>query len=385
MKKNHLHCASFDDLSEIQKRRCDIQISEDLIARSKPGSLIVILLWGCVAWLIASRSMDAETNTWLFNFSIVFIVSLVFRSYFTYVANRRIENTSACRFYITLGLFIGCLSWGIMAACSYLETPLLAHQDLILFATVGLSAGGAVSFSASRFYTYLYVLCMMLPILLVEFFITEEMIVEKVTIVIVYIFGLLWVTINPSREYMTARVSNLQLLEMSNTDGLTGIRNRRYFDLQLVEELQRAQRSNGSVGLLIIDVDNFKNVNDQHGHVIGDECLMAIADCLKSSVQRVSDTVARYGGEEFAIIIANIDEVSCLEIAERIRLAVEAIHINADKVAVPLTISIGLSCCEVARAGYDAVSLLSAADSALYQAKKKGRNLVCSSTMVCCD
>ncbi|MEH6449987.1 MAG: GGDEF domain-containing protein [Oleispira sp.] len=370
--------SSFDDLSESQKNQCEMQISEDLIARSMPGSLLVLLLWACVAWLIGSRNGDAATAQWLVNISIVLVTSVGLRAYFVYVASKHIANTKVCRLYITLGLSIGCLAWGVMAACSYLETPLFAHQDLILFATVGLSAGGAVSFSASRFYTYVYVLCMLMPILIVEFFIAERIISEKVTTVVIYIIGLLWVTVNSSKEYMSARVSNIQLLEMSNTDGLTGVQNRRYFDLQLEEELQRARRTEGRIALLILDIDNFKKVNDDYGHVTGDQCLIAVASCLKNSVQRISDTVARYGGEEFAIIIANTDAADCLKIAERIRTAVEDTQILVNNVAVPLTISIGVSQCNAADVQCDAVSLLTAADAALYQAKKQGRNQVCA-------
>ncbi len=378
MSDNPIKSPSFENLTDAQKRQCEIQISADLIARSTLGALIVLLLWVCVAWLIFSRSGDIETVRWLLNFSVVFIISVGLRLYFVYVARKNIADTSICRLYLTLGLTIGCLSWGIMAACSYLETPFFVHKDLILFATVGLAAGGAVSFSASRFYTYIYVLCMMLPILLVEFFIVEEMIVEKVVIVIVYIIGLLGVTINSSREYMAARVSNLQLIEMSNTDGLTGVRNRRYFDLQLTEELQRAQRTEGSITLLIIDIDHFKRVNDEHGHVVGDECLIAVAACLKNSVQRISDTVARYGGEEFTLILANTDEVAGTVIAETIRLAVEDIRIMVNGQRVPLTVSIGISQCIASENKCVATSLLAAADSALYQAKDSGRNrIVC--------
>ncbi len=381
MKNKQFNMASFDDLSDAQKDHCEMQISEDLIARSRPGSILVLLLWGCVAWLISSRSDDAVTTQWLVNISIVFLVSIGLRTYFIYVASKHITHTKVCRFYITLGLSIGCLAWGIMAACSYLETPLSTFQDLILFATVGLSAGGAVSFSASRFYTYVYVLCMLVPILFVELFITERMISEKVTTVIIYIFGLLWVTVNSSKEYMSARVSNIQLLEVSNTDGLTGVKNRRYFDLQLEEELQRARRTEGRIALLILDIDNFKKVNDDYGHITGDQCLIAVANCLKNSVQRISDTVARYGGEEFAIIIANTDEDDCLRIAERMRTAVEGIQILVKNVPVPLTISIGVSQCKATDVKCDAVSLLAAADMALYQAKEQGRNQVCNATL----
>jgi len=381
LKNNDLNLASFDDLSETQKNHCEMQISKDLIARSMPGYLLVLLLWACVAWLIGSRNGDAATAQWLVNISIVLVISVGLRAYFVYVASKHVANTKVCRFYITLGLSIGCLAWGVMAACSYLETPLFTHQDLILFATVGLSAGGAVSFSASRFYTYVYVLCMLIPILFVEFFITERMISEKVITVIIYIFGLLWVTVNSSKEYMSARVSNIQLLEMSNTDGLTGVKNRRYFDLQLEEELQRARRTEGRIALLILDIDNFKKVNDEYGHIAGDQCLIAVANSLKNSMQRISDTVARYGGEEFAIIIANTDEADCLKIAERIRTAVEDIQILVNNVAVPLTISIGVSQCKAADVECDGVSLLAAADTALYQAKKQGRNQVCNNML----
>ena len=377
MENKYFKVASFDELNAAQKRRCDIQVSNDLITRSMPGSLIVLLLWICVASLVFMKDTGGEATPWLVSFSIAFIFAVGLRSYFLYLAKQNIEQTKICRFYITMGLFLSCLTWGVMAACSYLQTPLLAHQDIILFATIGLSAGGALSFSLSRFYVYIYVLCMMVPILLVEFFIAEQLIIDKVSIVIVYIVALLWVTINPSREYMQACISNLQLEEMSNTDGLTGVRNRRYFDFQLEEELQRAQRTNGSVALLIIDIDHFKDVNDEHGHIAGDACLIEVANCLQKSVKRISDTVARYGGEEFAIIIANTDDAHCLNLAEQIRHSIESISVCVKDVPVPLTISIGASQCRVSDAICDAEKLLISADSALYDAKDQGRNRVC--------
>lgn len=378
MESKSFKVATYDELSVAQKRLCDIQISKDLITRSMPGSLIVLLLWVSIAWLISLRDIDEETTQWLISFSIVFICAIGFRSYFLYLAKKNIEQTKICRFYITFGLFFSCLIWGVMAACSYLPTPLFAHQDTILFATIGLTAGGAVSFSLSRFYAYLYVLCMMAPIVLVEFFIAEQLIVDKVSIVIVYIIALLRVTINPSREYMLACISNLQLEEMSNTDGLTGVHNRRYFDFQLEAELQRAQRTNGSVALLIIDIDHFKDVNDEYGHPVGDVCLIEVASRLRQSVKRIGDTVARYGGEEFAVIITNTDDAHCLILAEQIRCSIEAQSVRVKHVSVPLTISIGVSQCQVSDATCDGEKLLIAADSALYEAKKLGRNRVCS-------
>lgn len=369
--------ASFAELNERQQALCERQISGDLIARSKPGALIAFLLWFCVAGLIYNDSGDSDTVRWLLHISLAFIVSFGLRVYFTFIAQRQVENTRLCRFYISTGLIIGCLTWGVMAACSYLDTPLFVHQDLILFATIGLSAGGAVAFSVLRLYTYIYVLCMMVPILVVEFFFVERMIIDKVYTVFIFIAGLLWVTVNSSKEYMAAKVSNLQLLEMSNTDGLTGVKNRRYFDLQLAQELSRIQRNKGSVSLILIDIDHFKQVNDLHGHVVGDACLVALGDCLQRSVKRISDTVARYGGEEFAIILANTCEVDSLALAERIRLAVKAMNVESDELKVPLTVSIGVSHCQAGEAFCQPSTLISEADAALYQAKGLGRNQVC--------
>lgn len=374
--------ASFSELSASQKALCERQISEDLIARSKPGALIAFLLWFCVAGLIYNKDSDAETARWLVIVSLAFIVSFGLRIYFTFIAQRQIENTRLCRTYVSIGLIVGCLTWGIMAACSYLKTPLFIHQDLILFATIGLSAGGAVAFSVLRLYTYIYVLCMMVPILIVEFFFVERMIIDKVYTVFIFIAGLLWVTVNASKEYMAVKVSNLQLLEMSNTDGLTGVKNRRYFDKQLEQELNRIQRNQGSVSLILIDIDHFKQVNDLHGHLVGDDCLLAVGECLKRSVKRISDTVARYGGEEFAIILANTNEADSLDLAERIRLAVMAINIDNNDMPVPLTVSIGVSYCKVGKEPCQPSRLISEADSALYQAKNNGRNKICSGSQL---
>jgi len=162
---------------------------------------------------------------------------------------------------------------------------------------------------------------------------------------------------------------------LSYTDGMTGLHNYRFFRLRLKEELARARRENTQVSLSIIDVDHFKNYNDQLGHPAGDEILRKISSILKRSV-RDNDIVARYGGEEFALILPATGEIGAFSLAERMRHMVEESHFDKQEIQPEgkITISAGL-----ATFPEDAViadDLVIAADRALYHAKYTGRNKV---------
>lgn len=153
----------------------------------------------------------------------------------------------------------------------------------------------------------------------------------------------------------------------ADTDGLTGLKNRRYFQECLGQEFYRATRYQTPLSLLLIDADHFKAYNDQYGHLAGDEALQRIAAILKDSI-RPSDCAARFGGEEFAVILTQTDEEGALAMAERIRQSV----LDEPWERKPVTISIGLSSLQAG--AEDAAELVRQADSALYQAKEKGRN-----------
>lgn len=162
---------------------------------------------------------------------------------------------------------------------------------------------------------------------------------------------------------------------LSYTDGMTGLHNYRFFRLRLKEEIARTRRESSFVSLSIIDVDHFKNYNDQLGHPAGDEVLRKISRILKNSV-RDNDIVARYGGEEFAIILPGTDETGAFSLAERIRHKVEEAPFNKQEIQPEgnITISAG-----IATYPLDAViidDLIVAADRALYHAKYTGRNKV---------
>jgi len=170
--------------------------------------------------------------------------------------------------------------------------------------------------------------------------------------------------------------SNSKLATLSQTDGLTGIANRRRFDEVFAAEWSRAGRSGQSLALAMLDVDYFKAYNDTYGHQCGDDCLRAIANLLGKNVRRVGDLAARYGGEEFAFIAPMTDSDSALGIAETIRRALE--QLNLPHAASPfhvVTASIGVAVVIPGKSDTPQ-GLLQMADAALYQAKQQGRNQV---------
>jgi diguanylate cyclase (GGDEF)-like protein/PAS domain S-box-containing protein len=170
--------------------------------------------------------------------------------------------------------------------------------------------------------------------------------------------------------------ANRQLKNLATRDGLTGLANRRSFDEFLDVEWRRAARDRIPLGLIMMDVDKFKLYNDAYGHQAGDECLCAVARAVESALLRPSDFAARYGGEEFVVVLPNTDEAGTVEVAERIRSAVQAAGLphrgNATGV---VTISAGIWASGTAPPA-DPREALKSADANLYAAKAAGRNRV---------
>ncbi|MBL4868240.1 MAG: GGDEF domain-containing protein [Pseudomonadales bacterium] len=169
---------------------------------------------------------------------------------------------------------------------------------------------------------------------------------------------------------------NKELELVASTDALTGIANRRCFDVIISREWKIAIRNNTQVSLLMIDVDKFKVYNDTYGHQQGDQCLAMVADVLQSAGKRPSDCIARYGGEEFVVLLPGIGLDSAKKIAEQIRLTVEKTRLlngSVDKGGVTVSIGVATLC---PRAGEPLENLIKEADRNLYKAKGIGRNQV---------
>ncbi len=179
--------------------------------------------------------------------------------------------------------------------------------------------------------------------------------------------------------HLRARRTQQQLNNLARVDALTSICNRREFDLRLMTEWGRGARTGDSLGLLMIDVDRFKEYNDQHGHLRGDDCLIAVARILQDCMQRAGDTIARFGGEEFVALLPEVDLEGARKVAEQCRQAVAAAeipHVTSD-VAPHVTVSIGVAAM-VPLHNQSSVLLIEQADISLYEAKHGGRNRVCS-------
>lgn len=177
-----------------------------------------------------------------------------------------------------------------------------------------------------------------------------------------------------------------QLEALARTDELTKLANRRAFDEVLEREWRRTVRTNGQMSLLLLDIDNFKAFNDQHGHQVGDDCLRAVAAAISNTIRRPADTAARYGGEELAVILPDTDATGACHMAERLRYAVEGLQLPHRGNHGPgcITVSIGAATA-LSRVG-GSISmpegLLAASDAALYKAKNNGRNRVESSILL---
>jgi len=179
-----------------------------------------------------------------------------------------------------------------------------------------------------------------------------------------------------NRELQTV---NQELLQLSLVDPVTGIANRRHFDEMMDRAWRSAARHQFEIALILMDIDFFKGYNDQLGHLAGDDCLRRVANELAAGLLRPDDFLGRYGGEEFAVILPRTDLAGAAVVAERLRSNVESLGIlhPTSSAAGYVTISQGLACA-VPEPASSPSSLIAVADEALYEAKRCGRNQLCS-------
>lgn len=175
------------------------------------------------------------------------------------------------------------------------------------------------------------------------------------------------------------QAANQELQRLAHMDGLTQVANRRSFDSGLMQEWRRLAREQKSLTLILCDVDFFKKYNDTYGHQAGDDCLRNVASAVSTALKRPGDLVARYGGEEFAVILPNTPLSGALHVAVEIKAAVQALEMMhcASPIGEYVTLSIGVSSV-IPLVEFSPMSLLAAADRALYKAKLEGRNRICS-------
>jgi two-component system, cell cycle response regulator len=163
-----------------------------------------------------------------------------------------------------------------------------------------------------------------------------------------------------------------EIYRLTTVDGLTQVYNRRYFLEQLEREVSRAKRYRRELSLILFDIDHFKLINDNYGHLAGDYVLKQLATVVKGKIRR-EDILSRYGGEEFAIILPEIDAPNAMQFAEKVRRLIEKAPFKFEETKISVTVSVGVATCIDAD---DAPALIKRTDDKLYEAKGAGRNCV---------
>jgi diguanylate cyclase (GGDEF)-like protein len=168
-----------------------------------------------------------------------------------------------------------------------------------------------------------------------------------------------------------------ELIEETLRDALTGLYNRRGFDVLFDEAMRQSRRAHTALAILVLDLDHFKSYNDHFGHIAGDEALRAVAKTIGSIANRSTDVCCRVGGEEFAVVLRMTDDASAMTVAERIRSSIMRLHIpHAPSVPLPsVTVSIGVAATD-GKSSVSPKALYEMADNALYRAKRLGRNRI---------
>ncbi len=279
-------------------------------------------------------------------------------------------------YFVTL--IVSALVWGV-GALVVMPAESLFHQAVTLFALLGMAGGALSTYSARRPMAVGSMLATLLP-------------------------GTIWLFLQPGREqvgmaigsamFMVAALRATTVMEaaldssfrlsrelhaaheaadlLARTDALTGINNRRAFFDRGEQIVRYCERHGEALSVLLMDVDNFKSINDTLGHFVGDLVLQHVGSTLQASFRR-SDVTGRIGGEEFAVLLPGTPGSEARAIAEKLRGTIAAEAIPAGERDLDITVSIG-----VASGGYDLVALLREADAAMYRAKAEGRNRVAS-------
>ena len=335
-------------------------------------SLIIVILLAVVLWPVQAEWKVLTWSTTLISIGLARLV--------IHVAYRRgspeIPNIQVyARAYLTVSIlyFSG---WGLGGVWVMPDTSPV-HQVIIFFFLMGLAGSAMAVFSMSRNMQLIVIVILLCPST-VKFLISGSIAFQGMAIATIIFFlsalrssAILWQTMHQNillkHELAVAKV---EAEHLARTDGLTNLYNYRAFHEHAERHLNLVKRNQNPLCLLMIDIDNFKSVNDKYGHVVGDFALIHVAKLLKNNV-RSSDICCRVGGEEFAIILPDTDAQCALDLSEKIRREFEISPVNLDGNILPLTISIG-----VADKLTSVDELVRNADSALYKAKRNGRNRV---------
>jgi len=361
-----------------ERHKMNKRVINDLKKRSTIGIPFYILIAFCVVFAEGLYKRQ-------YLFSIVFLLSMMgiclFRLIHLVISSKisdRCERLNTGVFFASV--IVTALIWGTAQAQIMLQQGEYMTQALMTVSICGLCAAGVVAFIPNRQLSIIFNLSMLMPAAVAM--LVNGLNTPLVVLTFLYSFFMVLLTFRGNKEYWEAleneyllEIKSQELVRLSNTDVLTGLYNRRYFDEAFEKEWNRSERNNSILSIILFDIDHFKNVNDTFGHQVGDEYLKKTAENLNSVFKRDYDIVARYGGEEFIVLLAGINADYARQMAENVRKRIETMTIDYRGKRVMATISAGIMCC-VPDLNTTPDSIMSCADQALYLAKHEGRNRV---------
>lgn len=275
-----------------------------------------------------------------------------------------------CNSLIPIAIF------GATLAASMVYAEYASMYIYLLMTLAALLSGGTVSFSTHRGLANAYLLAGTVPALLCIALLAVNRSIEGAMFLIYLVFMFFQIK-RLNQEYNLRFEQRLELENLTRIDSLTGIYNRRYFDEALKLYWKSHLRLQQPLGLLLIDIDHFKKVNDHYGHPAGDEVIREVANVIEQAFPRETDVVARIGGEEYAVLISQATLNFMETRAETIRHKIEDKPVVFEGHTIPMTVSIGAVMMQP-QASMTRSEFYQAADNCLYQAKQQGRNQVIS-------
>lgn len=352
----------------------------DNAGRARSGTFTYTVIWMVIG--IGSGWYQQQPEWFIANLAFLVGFSVIRLWVLQSTAARAETHAQVARIVYLTVVLTNALHWGLVAAMGVYSEHWHIIEIPLLLSVAGVAAAGTATMAIDHHIRYLFPCFVLLPVvgaLLLEFTASNAIVSVLCVVFAVY---LTLASGSVHRDYWQALQAGLLLEKkaaefhrLSITDTLTQINNRLYFDDYFAAEWRRTRRSKESIAVCLIDLDHFKQINDNHGHAFGDYCLQQTAEVLQQQMRRSGDVVARYGGEEFIVLLPNTDIVGAEQFANQLLQAISAVELLQGDHRAIVHASIG-----VAATGTDdkdaAHKLIHQADKALYQAKALGRNRV---------
>ncbi|MDG3087862.1 GGDEF domain-containing protein [Vibrio hannami] len=372
---------STPDVDEASRDELMFLSSRDIARRSITGVFNYLLIWFALIFSSSLWSAAPELSLFLTCF---YVVLACIRLPFIFKFELIYQNYPGLwRNGFPLVILLPALMWGLLCALCFALPELEPYSLYIIISTAGIAGGGIAAFVPSRFLTIGLLTCFLVPSFITLIVIKYEN-VALTLVFIIYWIGMYSVTREQHKQYWTGLKDSLfiknhakELERLNSIDELSGLKNKSFFNKSLSQHTKLTARSNAPLAVMLLDIDNFKLINDKYGHLVGDVSIHKLGEVLKTIIKRDTDVVARFGGDEFAIILPGQDKRQCLELGERICKTVASLNTSASNElkTVIFTVSIGI-CYSTPKANTHFNELIAQADHALYEAKRQGKNRV---------